>query len=183
MNRVYIALGSNINKEENLPLAVRLLDQMCQITAVSSVYETAPVGLLDQPNFLNAAVCIDTELSAAQLKVEVLSVIEAELKREREVDKNAPRTIDADIVLYNDDVFEYEHVDGRSRLIPDPDLLKFLHIAVPMAELAPDLRHPQTDETLAAIARRLRAAATSDGGRIPLWKRPDFTTKVKGLLE
>lgn len=182
MNRVTIALGSNIDKEKNLPLAVQLLCEMCHVTAVSSVYETRPMGLADQPTFFNAAVCADTELSAARLKAEVLSVIESKLQRKRVADKNAPRTIDVDIVLYNGESFEYTHSDGRLRQVPDPDLLRFPHVAVPVAELAPDMPHPLTGEPLSEIAKRLTLAATDDSGRPPLRKRSDISARVRKLL-
>jgi 2-amino-4-hydroxy-6-hydroxymethyldihydropteridine diphosphokinase len=174
MNLVFIALGSNIDKEENLPLAVRLLAEMCRVRSVSSVYETAPVGLLDQPNFLNAAALVETELDAGRLKAEVLASIEIRLKRQRQADKNAPRTIDADIILFNDQVFSYEAGEGPPRQVPDPDLVKFAHVAIPIAELAPQMRHPQTGELLGELAQRLLATTTQAYGRPPLWKRPDI---------
>ena len=155
MNNVYLILGSNIKKEQNLPAAVTRLRQMVEVAAVSSLYETVPVGLKEQPNFWNAAVHIQTSLSATQLKTQVLAPIEQELKRVRQADKNAPRTIDLDIVLFNDEVFDYDGGDGNSRHIPDPDLLKFAHVAVPIAELAPKMLHPETAESLPAIAQRL----------------------------
>ena len=155
MNNVFLILGSNIEKERNLPTAVAHLGQMVEVMAVSSVYETMPVGLKEQPNFWNTAVHIQTLLSATQLKTHVLAAIEQKLKRVRQADKNAPRTIDLDIVLFNEDVFDYDGGDGRFRHIPDPDLLKFAHVAVPIAELAPDMLHPETAETLQAIAHHL----------------------------
>ncbi len=153
MTRVCIALGSNIQPEANLPEAVRRLAAHCRVLAVSPVYETAPVGKTDQPNFLNAAVLIETDLSAEALKTQVLQAIERELGRIRTVDKNAPRTIDLDIALYGDAV-----LDLGPRHIPDPDILRYPHIAVPLADLAPDLCHPETGQTLAEIARNLPEA-------------------------
>ncbi len=155
MNQVYLILGSNIEKERNLPTAVALLRELVEVVAVSSIYETVPVGLKEQPNFWNTAVHIQTPLTATQLKTEVLAPIEQRLKRVRGADKNAPRTIDLDIVLFNKDVFEYDGGDGRFRHIPDPDLLKFAHVAVPIAELAPNMRHPETAESLCTVAQRL----------------------------
>lgn len=166
MNTVYILLGSNIDKEKNLPAAVRLLAETCELKAVSAVYETAPVGLLEQPNFFNAVVAIETDLEAAELKIQILSKIEQRLKRVRQADKNAPRTIDADIVLFNEAVFNY-----NGRHIPDPDLLKFPHAAVPLAELIPTQTHPETGETFSAIAERLLHQA---GPEPPIWPRPDI---------
>lgn len=173
MNRVFVVLGSNIDKETNLPLAVRFLSKMCHVAAVSPVYETVPVGLLDQPNFFNAAVLVETEMGPIEFKEEVLSKIERRLQRQRTADKNAPRTIDADIVLFNDEVFDYGRPGGRQRHIPDPDLLRFTHVAVPVARLAPDMPHPETGEPLVKIAGRLTKAATQNS-RPPLWPRPDI---------
>jgi 2-amino-4-hydroxy-6-hydroxymethyldihydropteridine diphosphokinase len=163
-NRVYVSLGSNIGAEGNLRAAVRLLGERCRVVAVSRVYETVPVGLTEQANFLNAAVLVETELSAAQFKGEVLAGIEEALGRVRTADKNAPRTIDADIALFNDGVFEL----GKRR-IPDPDIVRFPHVAVPLADIAPDLLHPETGERLADIAARLVAEA----GEGVMWERPD----------
>jgi len=179
LNRVFIVLGSNIDKEENLPRAVRILSKMCRVAAISPVYETVPVGLLDQPNFFNAAVLVHTPMSPIQFKEEVLSKIERRLQRQRTTDENAPRTIDADIVLFNDQVFDYSRPGGRRRRVPDPDLLKFAHVAVPMADLAPDMPHPETGESLAAIAGRLMVAATQNNGP-PLWPRPDILLPPAG---
>ena len=138
-----------------MPAAVALLRDRVQVVAVSAVYETVPVGLEEQPNFWNTAVHLQTPLSATQLKTQVLAAIEQRLKRVRLADKNAPRTIDLDIVLFNDEVFDYDGGDGRLRHVPDPDLLKFAHVAVPIAELAPKLLHPETAEPLQSIAQRL----------------------------
>jgi 2-amino-4-hydroxy-6-hydroxymethyldihydropteridine diphosphokinase len=152
MNRVFVSLGSNIDPQRNLPEAVRRLAARCRLVAVSPVYETAPVGKTDQPNFLNAAVQIETELPPADLKA-MLQAIEDELGRVRTEDKNAPRTIDLDISLYNDLVLELGH-----RQIPDPEILQFPHIARPLADLAPQYRHPATGQTLSEIVDSLSGA-------------------------
>jgi 2-amino-4-hydroxy-6-hydroxymethyldihydropteridine diphosphokinase len=159
-NRVFVALGSNINPEWNLPEAVRLLSLRCTLVAVSPVYETAPVGKTDQPSFLNAAVLIETELGAQELKTRVLQMIEQELGRVRTADKNAPRTMDLDITLFNDEMLDIGH-----RHIPDPDLLCYPHIAVPMADLAPEYVHPESGQTLKEIAKSVPS--------IGLMTRPD----------
>lgn len=174
MNQVIIAFGSNIDKEHNLPRGVNLLGELCHITAVSQVYETVPVGLRDQPNFLNAAVCVETELGPRQLKDTVLQRLEEHLQRRRQEDRNAPRTFDADIVLFNDEVLDYEGGDGRSRHIPDPDLCRFPHVTVPVADLVPDMRHPETGERFTDLANRLVTAETAEQGQAPLWPRTDI---------
>jgi 2-amino-4-hydroxy-6-hydroxymethyldihydropteridine diphosphokinase len=151
-NKAYLSLGSNIDKERNLPRAVALLAEAGQLLTVSSAYETEPRGRRDQPSFLNAAVLLITELSAADLKRNILANIEQRLGRQRDPrDKNAPRTIDVDIALWNDFVGE---ILGRP--VPDPDILRFVHVALPLAEIAPAVVHPESGETLAEIARRLQ---------------------------
>jgi GTP cyclohydrolase I len=153
MNRVFIALGSNIDGERHLPEAVRRLALYCRLLVVSPVYESAPVGTTDQPNFLNAAALIETSLTAAELKAQVLQRIEQELGRVRTADKNAARTIDLDIALFGDQVLQV-----GARHIPDPDILKYAHIAVPLADLAPQQRHPETGQTLSDIAHHLTSS-------------------------
>jgi 2-amino-4-hydroxy-6-hydroxymethyldihydropteridine diphosphokinase len=153
VNHAYVAIGSNIRAAHNVRQAVRRLAQCCTLVAVSPIYETAPVGTIGQPSFLNAAALIETELSAAALKAQVLQAIEHALGRVRTADKNAPRTIDLDITLYNDEILDVGH-----RHIPDPDLLVHPHIAVPIADLAPEYRHPETGQTLREIAADMPAS-------------------------
>lgn len=164
MNRVFVALGANINGEHNLREAVRLLALCCRLVAVSPVYETAPVGNTEGPNFLNAAALVETDLTAAELKVRVLQVIERELGRVRTADKNAPRTIDLDIALFGDRV-----LDLGPRHVPDPDILCYPHIAVPLAELAPTLPHPEDGRTLQEIARSLPSGGLVARPDVVLW--------------
>jgi 2-amino-4-hydroxy-6-hydroxymethyldihydropteridine diphosphokinase len=150
MNFAYLSLGSNVQKEHNLPACVHLLANHGRLLAVSSVYETAPVGNPGDPPFFNAALLLETPLAAADLKEDVLRTTEQRLGRRRSGDPNAPRPIDVDISLFNRDVLQV----GR-RHIPDPEILLYPHVVVPLAEIAPDYRHPETGETLAAIARRV----------------------------
>ncbi len=172
MPDVLLLLGSNIDKERNLRAAVQLLGRVVEIVALSPVYETTPVGLRDQPDFLNAAALIRTELPPAALKDGPLAAIERELGRARAADKNAPRTIDLDIALYDDLVGEYTPADGRPRRVPAPDLLRFAHAARPAADLLPDLPHPVTAEPLGDIAARLVQAAQAAHGDV-IRPRPD----------
>ena len=173
MNQAYLLLGSNIDKEHNLPAGLQLLRTQCQVLAVSPVYETAPVGLHEQPNFFNVAVLVETELDPAGLKTQVLAHIERQLKRVRTSNKNAPRTIDLDIILFR------SAEAGAPNYPPDPDLQKFPHVAVPLADLAPNLPHPQTGEPLRVLADHLLAAATAQNhGQPPLWPRPDMDQRL-----
>ncbi len=164
MSIAYLSLGSNLDKERNLPAAVRLLATHGRLLAVSAVYETAAVGNPGDPAFFNAAVALQTNLPPAELKQQVLARVEQQLGRQRSPDPNAPRTIDVDISLYDDAI-----LDLGKRHIPDPEIMLYPHIAVPLAELAPQYRHPETGETLAQIAARVAAAAGQ-----PLLRRDDI---------
>jgi 2-amino-4-hydroxy-6-hydroxymethyldihydropteridine diphosphokinase len=147
---VYISLGSNIEPAENLRIAVSLLADACRMEKISSAYITPPQGFAEQDDFWNVAVKVTTELNPITLKHQVLDVIEQKLKRIRDPhNKNAPRTIDLDISLWNNDVFDYGEKPWH---IPDPDILRFAHVVIPLAEIAPDYVHPLETVTLAQIA-------------------------------
>ena len=173
MNPVFLLIGSNIDKEVNLPAAVTMLHRMCHVVELSSIYETIPMGLKEQSNFFNMAALIETDLDPCQVKLQIIQPIEIELQRQRKADKNAPRTIDLDIILYNDEVFDYVPDNDRIHHLPDPDILRFAHVAVPVAELAPNKLHPETGQALSKIAAHLMAEAEKDG-LILLWKREDI---------
>ena len=149
---VLIAIGSNIERERNLPQAVMALRQYpgIHLRAVSPVYESLPVGTgIAQPSFFNAAALIETDMAPDALK-ETLLAIEASLGRVRTADKNAPRPVDLDIALYG------QHILGlNGRRIPDPDIAIFPHIALPLADVAPEWVHPELGLTLAEIAKGL----------------------------
>lgn len=146
-NLAFLSLGSNIDPERNLPAAVDHLAKYGRVKAVSGVWETTPIGFLDQPNFLNAAVLLETHLSAVVLREEAIATIEATLGRVRTKNKNAPRTIDIDIMFFNHDL-----IDLKGRRIPDPEVLERPFVAIPLAEIAPDYVHPETGQGLLEIA-------------------------------
>ena len=152
-NIAYISLGSNIAPERNLREAVALLRGWTTVLATSPVYRTPPQGDTQQPAFLNMAVKVHTLRSPLDFKRRVIDRIEKKLKRQRNPHNvNAPRTIDLDIALWNDEMLEYGSKPWR---IPDTDISRYAHVAVPLADLAPDYAHPQTGETLRKIAARL----------------------------
>lgn len=148
-HRALILLGSNIERERQIPAALRLLSRhpALRLLRSSGIYESEAVGGSGpQPIFSNSAALVETELSPAALR-HTLRYIEAGLGRVRSADKYAPRPIDLDIVLYDDFVGD---VEGSP--IPDPDLLHFAHVAVPCAEIAPHWVHPVRRQTLQAIS-------------------------------
>jgi 2-amino-4-hydroxy-6-hydroxymethyldihydropteridine diphosphokinase len=149
-----ISIGSNIAPARHLPLAVARLAQHCRVLAVSAAFETPAVGPPGQPTFLNAAARVTTDLSPTAFKEQVLRPIEEALGRERSGDRYAPRTIDLDLVCYCGG-------EPGEQLPPDPELWRQLHLALPMAEIASDLRHPRTEEPLETACHRLLAAAAT----------------------
>ena len=150
MNAAYISIGSNIDKRTNITAALHWLRKLSTVKAVSSVYESVPVGTSYRFSFFNAAAVVETPLQPGALKRYLLTGIERRLNRRRSGDRNAPRTIDLDISLFNNAIITV----GRRR-IPDPEIIRFAHIVIPLAEIAPHYTHPVTGESLAAIAGRL----------------------------
>ncbi|MFO7608072.1 MAG: 2-amino-4-hydroxy-6-hydroxymethyldihydropteridine diphosphokinase [Candidatus Krumholzibacteriia bacterium] len=162
---VHLTLGSNVEAARNYPAAVRLLRGLGEVAAVSPVYETVPVGMRGAANFLNGAVLLRTGLTPVVLKTRLRLDVEEVLGRERPAGEGwAPRTIDVDIALWGDLVGEI-----LGRRVPDPDIVRHLHLAQPLADLSPELVHPADGRTLAQVAADLRA--TADVQPVP---RPDI---------
>ncbi len=170
-NRAYLSLGSNIEPERNLAAAVDWLGHWGHVRAVSTVWESAPLGFADQPNFLNAVALLETGLSAQGLRQEAITSIETALGRVRTANKNAPRTIDIDIMLFNHDVLQV----GQRR-IPSPEVLERPFVAIPLAEIAPDYVHPEIGQTLRQIAGRFDPAAAG------MRRRDDITLVIRRNL-
>jgi len=146
-NLVLISLGSNIDPEKNLSLALKMLADEVVLLKQSSIWQTPAVGS-NGPDYLNAAVLIQSTLSPDSLKDQILSTIELKLGRIRTNNKNEDRLIDLDIVM----------VDGKCL---DEDLWNQAHVAVPASELIPECKNPQSGETLSQAAQRLFPGDTS----------------------
>ena len=140
MHRACLILGSNIDPENHLQRAIALLRSECAVEAISGVWESPAVGGKG-PDYLNAAVVVQTELDSQALKVQVLRPMEERLGRVRTLDKYAPRTIDIDIVTWDADIV-------------DPELWEQAHKAVPAAELTPCYQS-ESGEYLEQAAERL----------------------------
>lgn len=150
MNVVLLSLGSNVDPERNLPAAVRLLRDRTRVLAVSGAYETDPVGTADPRPFLNAAVRLATDLPLDAFRRDVVADVERELGRVRDpADRNAPRTIDLDVSLW----------EGVAGTLADPDVALWAHVAVPLADVAPDRVLPGDGRTIAQVAADLLADA------------------------
>lgn len=146
MTPVYLSLGSNEgDRQITLQQALVLIEQRCGlITRQSSVYETAAWGLQEQPDFLNMAALLETELAPLAL-LDRLQQIELELHRQRVV-KWGQRTIDIDILFYGGEVITDERLT-----VPHPMLHLRRFVLAPLAEIAPGLYYPGTQDTIADL--------------------------------
>jgi 2-amino-4-hydroxy-6-hydroxymethyldihydropteridine diphosphokinase len=139
---VYLALGSNIgNRLANLRAVINNLPPQMMVIKKSTVYETPPWGFPNQPAFLNQAVKTETYLDAASL-LRHLKRLEVALGRVPSF-QNGPRLIDIDILFYDDVT-----LDSPALKLPHPRLQERAFVLVPLAELAPDLRHPVLNKSI-----------------------------------
>jgi 2-amino-4-hydroxy-6-hydroxymethyldihydropteridine diphosphokinase len=136
-----VLLGSNIAPEKNIPVAVQMLCRQVSAVSFSHVWETEPVGSPGSPFFLNVAVALTSLLPLDSLRNAVLLPIEDALGRVRTNDKNAPRTIDLDVIL----------MDG---IVIDRKLWTLAFVAIPIAEILPSLKDLE-GSTLIKTAERL----------------------------
>ena len=143
MPTVYVSLGSNLgDREATIRAAIAALPG---VVAVSELRETEPVGVVDQPRFLNGAVRLETELSARQL-LDTLLAVERELGRERR-ERWGPRTIDLDLLLYGSEL-----IDEPGLTVPHPRLHERRFALEPLAELDPELVVPGRGAVSALLA-------------------------------
>jgi 2-amino-4-hydroxy-6-hydroxymethyldihydropteridine diphosphokinase len=153
MHSVILILGSNIEPEVNIVKALKELASRFSIERVSNLIETKSEGSRG-PDFLNLAIKIRTDYSLDDLKYQKLRCIEDDLGRVRTFDKNAPRTIDIDIMIF----------DGQ---IVDQDIWEHIYLAVPLSEIEPQIVDPQSGQDILTIAKQLKKRA--------FWRaRPDI---------
>jgi len=139
----YLNLGSNIQPETHLVVAVKLLHEYGEVLKVSSAWESKSVGA-EGPNYLNACVLFKSDVMQVELKESIIRPIEAQLGRKRSENKFSPRTIDIDIVLFDDKPY-------------NDKFWRFAFVIVPLAEIYPEYRNPILKESIIQTATRLRS--------------------------
>jgi 2-amino-4-hydroxy-6-hydroxymethyldihydropteridine diphosphokinase len=165
MERVHIAFGGNVGDVEgNLRRALESVGGLprTRLRKVSSLYRTAPVGVTDQPDFLNGVAEIETALSPSELLAELLA-IEGSLGRTRAT-RWGPRTVDLDIVLWGGQV-----VNSPDLEVPHPRMHERAFVLVPLNEIAPQARHPRLNRSVRELSESLPAAAGVAEPRRPGW--------------
>lgn len=150
MSIAYIALGSNLgDKEKNLRRALLLLTQQgVEVVRVSSFISTEPYGVTDQPQFLNAVACVRTSLTPLAL-LDVLLATELAMGRVR-LRHWGERNIDLDLLLYEDVVLDLPRLH-----LPHPDMQNRDFVLLPLAEIAPELKHPTLQKTIYELKENL----------------------------
>lgn len=150
MTRVFVALGSNLAQPlQQVRAALTALDNvpLTRVSKCSSFYRSRPLGPQDQPDYLNAVVALETDLSAEQL-LDHTQAIELEQGRERKAHRWGPRTLDLDILLFGDAV-----IDTARLTVPHYDMKNREFMLYPLAEIAPDLVFPDGESLAYRLAR------------------------------
>ncbi len=147
MPRIYVGIGSNIDRETNIRGAVRALAEHYGPLILSPVYETRALGF-EGGDFFNLVAGFDSSASSEGIK-EWLLQTEARFGRRRQGDPYSSRTLDLDLLLYGDTVRHDDEMD-----LPHPDILRYAFVLRPLADIAPELTHPEAELTFSEIWKR-----------------------------
>ena len=159
--RAYLSLGANLgDRAATLRAAIAALGRLGRVERVAAFYETVPVGYHDQPDFLNAAVILETDLRPLAL-LNATQAIEHDFGRIRTF-QNAPRTLDIDLIYLDRQV-----IDQPRLVVPHPRARERAFVLVPLAEIAPDFRDPVTGERIADLV-----AGRPDLADVRVWTPP-----------
>lgn len=161
MKTVYLSLGSNVGeRDKHLATAIDALGEHgVRVTRQSSIYETEPVELEKQQWFLNCVVEAETELLPRQL-LHALREIENAMGRRRLV-RRGPRVIDLDILLFGSSTIQAPDLE-----VPHPRMMERRFVLVPLAEIAPEVRHPAANKNIAELL-----AGTGDKSTVRVWPK------------
>ena len=170
MPRAFIGVGSNIEPERNIRDALRRLAESVRIVSVSTFYQEPAIGRLEDPDFYNGVIAIETDLPPRILKNDLLRGIEAAVGRRRNGDKYGPRPIDLDLLLYGDVV-----LSSPDLTLPDPDIFKRAFIAIPLQEIEPDLVLPDSGLPIGRVVEELPPH--------PMQPLPEFTGQLRQLCD
>jgi dihydroneopterin aldolase/2-amino-4-hydroxy-6-hydroxymethyldihydropteridine diphosphokinase len=155
MHRVYLSLGSNMGDREcNLEESIRQISKFAVIKKSSSIYETEPWGLKDQPRFLNQVILVETKLAPKELLSHLIT-IEQKMGRKKTV-LYGPRLIDLDILFYDDLMMKTPDL-----IIPHPHITERAFVLVPLAEIAPNMIHSQHNKTIRKLLKDVDKSSVS----------------------
>jgi 2-amino-4-hydroxy-6-hydroxymethyldihydropteridine diphosphokinase len=148
VNNIFLALGSN--KDDRFKFVQEAVikiseDPLCRVLKCSAIYETTPYGKVDQPDFLNAVIEIESDYSAHELLTYVKD-LEKEIGRTADTEKWGQREIDVDIIFYNNVIYT-----GDKLIIPHPECLRRDFVMIPLVEIAPNFIHPGLKKKLREI--------------------------------
>jgi 2-amino-4-hydroxy-6-hydroxymethyldihydropteridine diphosphokinase len=144
MSIAFLGLGSNVDAERNVGLAIQALIQAFKDAEISPIYRSKAVGF-EGDDFINLVVRVRTDYKPMELRA-FLRRLEDRYGRDREAPKWSDRTLDIDILLFDNMV-----VSNRQLVLPRPEILRFAHVLKPLADIAPDLVHPLENRTFGQL--------------------------------
>ena len=175
MTLAFVAMGSNLSPVAHLGQAVEALTGWCRLVQGSRVYQTPPWGYAHQPDFLNAVVCLETDLSPQDLLAQ-LGALETRLGRSRQI-HNGPRTLDLDLLCHGQTL-----LDGPDLVLPHPRMHLRDFVLIPLCDVAPTLIHPR----LGVSMQRLLASLPTPQAQATPWhilKMPKHSQEREATLK